>query len=193
MTDAATAPLNDDDAPLDLSGDAPAPEGSDADARIAALEAETAQLKDQALRALAEAENARRRADRDREETAKYAVSNFARETLTVADTLRRALDSVPAEIDDSLKSFIDGVAATERQLLAALERQGVSRIDPTGDRFDPNFHQAMFEVEGTGQAAGTVVQCLQAGFTIHGRLLRAALVGVSKGDPASVKVDTTA
>lgn len=103
------------------------------------------------------------------------------------------ALDSLPAEPDDTLKNFADGIQATERQLLSALEKQGVNRIDPTGDRFDPNFHQAMFEVEGTGQTPGTVVQCLQAGFVIHGRLLRAALVGVAKGEPAAAKIDTTA
>ncbi|MGK9235283.1 nucleotide exchange factor GrpE [Inquilinus limosus] len=154
--------------------------------RIAALEAENAKLKDQALRALAETENIRRRSEREREDTAKYAISGFAKSLLDAADNLRRAIDAVPAEAvetDPALKTLVDGVAATERQLLAAFERHGVTRIEPVDEAFDPNFHQAMFELPGTGKPAGTVVQVVQAGYVLHGRLLRPALVGVAKGE----------
>ena len=154
--------------------------------RIAALEAETAKLKDQALRALAEAENIRRRSEREREDTAKYAISGFAKSLLDAADNLRRAIDAVPAEAveaDAALKTLVEGVAATERQLLAAFERNGLTRIEPVGEAFDPNFHQAMFELPGTGKPSGTVVQVVQPGYVLHGRLLRPAMVGVAKGE----------
>jgi molecular chaperone GrpE len=138
---------------------------------------------------MAETENTRRRAQRDREDAQKYGISNFAREVLTVADNLRRALEAIPAETlqsDEVLKTLYDGVAATERQLEAALGKQQIQRIWPEGERFDSNFHQAMFEVPDTGKPAGTVVQVLQAGYKIHDRLLRPALVGVAKGGPAA-------
>ncbi|WP_225768000.1 nucleotide exchange factor GrpE [Inquilinus sp. Marseille-Q2685] len=154
--------------------------------RIAALEAENAKLKDQALRALAETENIRRRSEREREDTAKYAISGFAKSLLDAADNLRRAIDAVPAEAvdaDPALKTLVDGVAATERQLLAAFERHGVTRIEPVGETFDPNFHQAMFELPGTGKPSGTIVQVVQPGYVLQGRLLRPAMVGVAKGE----------
>jgi molecular chaperone GrpE len=170
---------------------------------LAAARAEAAQMKDQALRAMAEAENTRKRAVRDREDAQKYGVTNFAREMLTVADNLRRALEAIPAETlqtDEVLKTLYDGVAATERQLEAALGKQQIQRIWPEGERFDSNFHQAMFEVPDSGKPAGTVVQVLQAGYKIHDRLLRPALVGVAKGGSAAANdtapggsVDTTA
>ncbi|MBP2311529.1 nucleotide exchange factor GrpE [Azospirillum soli] len=155
--------------------------------RVAQLEAEVASLKDQLLRSMAEVENTRRRAQRDREDASKYAVSSFAKELVTVADNLRRALEAVPAEgreQDEMLKSLAVGVEATERQLFAAFDRAGIKKIDPTGELFDPNFHQVMFEIENTGKPAGTVVQVLQPGYTIHGRLLREAMVGVAKAGP---------
>lgn len=172
----------------------PADAGAGGD-RVAKLEAQVADLKDQLLRAMAETENTRRRAQRDREDASKYAVSSFAKELVTVADNLRRALDAVPAEgreKDDMLKSLAVGVEATERQLFAAFDRAGIKKIDPTGEPFDPNFHQVMFEIENTGKAAGTVIQVLQPGYTIHGRLLREAMVGVAKGSPGD-HVDTKA
>ena len=167
--------------------------------RAQSLEAEVSSLKDQLLRALAEAENIRRRAQREREDTAKYAVAGFAKELVTVADNLRRALDAVPAdsrETDDLLKTLATGVEATERQLAAAFDRVGIKKLEPLGAPFDPNFHQVMFEIENSGQAAGTVVQVLQAGYTIHGRLLREAMVGVAKRgaeEPAPAHIDTKA
>ncbi|MFP5516521.1 MAG: nucleotide exchange factor GrpE [Alphaproteobacteria bacterium] len=177
-----------------------APNGADAGSpedRVAKLEAEVAGLKDQLLRAMAETENTRRRAQRDREDATKFAVSSFAKELVSVADNLRRALDAVPAEgreQDDMLKGLAVGVEATERQLFAAFDRAGIKKLDPAGEPFDPNFHQVMFEIENTGKAAGTVVQVLQPGYTIHGRLLREAMVGVAKGgDAGGQHVDTKA
>lgn len=166
-----------------LEGDAALTEALD---RVAALEAENAKLKDQALRALAETENIRRRSEREREDTAKYAISGFAKSLLDAADNLHRAIEAVPAgavEADAALKTLVDGVAATERQLLAAFERNGISRIEPVGEVFDPNFHQAMFELPGTGKPAGTIIQVMQPGYVLQGRLLRPAMVGVAKGE----------
>jgi molecular chaperone GrpE len=170
---------------------------------LAAARAEAAQYKDQMLRAMAETENTRRRAVRDRDDAQKYGITNFAREVLAVADNLRRALEAIPADTlqsDEALKTLYDGIAATERQLEAALGKQQIQRIWPEGERFDSNFHQAMFEVPDSGKPAGTVVQVLQAGYKIHDRLLRPALVGVAKGGSAAANdagpggtVDTTA
>ncbi|MBI2255118.1 MAG: nucleotide exchange factor GrpE [Proteobacteria bacterium] len=154
---------------------------------LASLQAEYLAMKDQLLRAVAETENTRRRLTRERDETAKYAAATFAKEMLDVADNLHRALAAIPAETlagDEALKSLHDGVSATERQLDAAFTRQHIKRIWPEGEKFDSNLHQAMFEVPGTPHPAGTVVQVLQAGYVMHDRLLRPALVGVAKGDP---------
>jgi|SRR5579883_2955119 molecular chaperone GrpE len=155
-------------------------------ARVAALEAELADHKDRLLRALAEVENIRRRAERERAEAVKYAVTGFAKDLLAVADNLRRALDSMPeAEIADGrTRSLLDGVAATERELLAAFERHGLRRIDPKGERFDHNLHEAVFEAERPDQPGGIVVEVLQPGYVLHDRLLRPAMVGVSKRSP---------
>lgn len=169
------------------------------DARVAELEAEATRLKDQALRAMAEAENTRRRAQREIEDSAKYAVGNFARDLLPVADNLRRALDGIAPDArkaDDKLDKLYSGVELTERELLTVLERYNVKRVDPLGQPFDHNFHQAIMQVDSGDKPPGTVVQVLQAGFTIHDRLLRPALVAVAKGAPSGasgVKVDTTA
>jgi len=177
----------------------PAGNGAGNGERVAQLEAEVASLKDQLLRQMAEVENTRRRAQRDREDASKFAVSSFAKELVSVADNLRRALDAVPAEgreHDEMLKSLAVGVEATERQLYAAFDRAGIKKIDPSGELFDPNFHQVMFEIENTGKPAGTVVQVLQPGYTIHGRLLREAMVGVAKAGPNEASgqhVDTKA
>ncbi|HEX4111026.1 MAG TPA: nucleotide exchange factor GrpE [Stellaceae bacterium] len=152
--------------------------------RLAETEAALAETKDKLLRALADSENTRKRAQREREEARKYAASSFAKDMLNVADNLRRALSSVAeeSEWDEPTRNLLAGVAATERELLAALERHGIRRLDPLGERFDHNFHQAMFEAENTGQPAGTIIQVLQPGYTIHDRLLRPAMVAVAKG-----------
>lgn len=167
---------------------------------LAEAQAEAGRLKDQLLRALAETENMRRRAEREREETAKYAIAGFAREVLSVADNLHRALENIPPETRaayESLNTLAVGVEATERELAAVLERFGVRKIDPFGQPFDPNFHQAIAEIPDTGKPAGTVVQVMRGGYVIHDRLLRPAMVVVAKGGAAGgaapAGVDTTA
>ena len=152
--------------------------------RLVLVETELADTKDRLLRALAETENVRSRFQRERADTQKYAISGFAKDLLTVVDNLRRALDAMPeVEITDPrTRSLLDGVAATERELLAAFERHGLKRIDPKGENFDHNFHQAIFEAERPGAPAGTVIEVLQPGYVLHDRLLRPAMVGVAKG-----------
>lgn len=152
--------------------------------QLAALETELASLKDQWLRAMAETENLRRRAQKDREEALKYASTNFGRDMLSIADNLRRALESCSGLEDtpESIKSLILGIELTESALLSAFDRHGIKKIDPINEKFDANLHQAMFEVEDENAPPGTVVQVLQAGYTMHDRLLRPAMVGVSKG-----------
>jgi molecular chaperone GrpE len=151
---------------------------------LSALEEEVATLKDQWLRAIAETENLRRRATRDREEALKYASTNFGRDMLSIADNLRHALENCPPqeELPESIKALIQGVELTESALLSAFERHGVKKIEPVGEKFDANLHQAMFEVEDESVPAGMVVQVLQVGYAMHDRLLRPAMVGVSKG-----------
>jgi molecular chaperone GrpE len=156
---------------------------------VAEANGKIAELKDQLLRALAETENVRRRVQRDRDEALKYAASGFAKELLPVADNLRRALDAIPKDAldsDEALRTLATGVEMTERLLLAAFERHQIKRIEALGQKFDSNLHQAMFEVPGSGQPAGTVVQVMESGYTIHDRLLRPALVGVAKAEPAA-------
>ena len=161
--------------------------------RIAALEAEVATMKDQALRALAEAENLRRRTEREKEDAQKFAIFRFARDLVTVADDLSRAIAAAPSEGEASA-NLIEGVAATERALISTFERHGIRRVAPDiGERFDPNIHEAMFEMPSGDHPAGSVLQVVRAGFVIHDRLLRAAQVGVSKGGEGAQKVDTTA
>jgi molecular chaperone GrpE len=156
---------------------------------IAALRAEADNQKDRALRALAEVENVRKRLERERDEARTYSVTRFARDFLTVADNLSRALAAVPAEArakaDDSLKAVLDGVEATERELQAALARHGVKVIAAEGQRFDPHLHQAIAEVPAKGAEPGSVVAVVQAGYTIGERLLRPAMVTVAKAEGA--------
>jgi molecular chaperone GrpE len=174
------------------AGDLPPDEGSgqqtsaSLEEQLAQARAEAAEFKDRLLRALAETENVRRRAERERTDAAKYGVTQFARDLLDVADNLRRALESAPESQvrDEATRNLLAGVAATERALLAAFERHGIKRVDPKGERFDHNFHQAIFEAENTGKPAGTVVEVLQPGYLLHDRLLRPAMVGVAKGEP---------
>lgn len=156
---------------------------------------EAAGLKDQLLRALAEAENTRRRAQKERDETAKYAVANFARDMLGVADNFNRALEAIPKNSNDpTIKNLITGIEATGRQLQGVLERFGIREMSPLGQPFDPNFHRVMMEIDDPDQPPGTVVQVLQPGYVIHDRLLREALVAVSKGATvAQSKFDTSA
>jgi molecular chaperone GrpE len=163
---------------------------------IAALRAEAAELKDRLLRAHAEVENIRKRSEREKEETAKYAVTRFARDIVNVGDNFQRAIDAVPAgaaEQDAALKSFLEGVTMTERELLNVLERYGIKRIQPINEPFNPHLHQAVMELQRTDVPAGTVVQVFQAGFTIEDRVLRPAMVAVAKGGPKPPQTDGTA
>ena len=149
-------------------------------------DAEIAELNDRLLRALAETENVRRRAQRDREETTRFAIAGFARDVLSVADNLRRALDAVPEDAGDNeaLSSLVGGIELTERELAAVFQRHGVEQIDPAGEKFDHNLHEAMFEIP-TGEAEpGTVLQVVETGYVLNGRLLRAARVGIAKAPP---------
>ena len=164
--------------------------------RIAELEAELGEARDRLLRALAETENVRRRGEREREDTARFAISRFAGDILSVADNLRRALESVPGQAlegNEFLTKLVDGVGATERELMSVFEKNGLKRIDPIGRPFDPNFHEVLFEMDAPGKPAGTVVQVLQPGYTIGERLLRAARVAVAKAMPDVGRVDTQA
>jgi molecular chaperone GrpE len=148
-------------------------------------------MRDRLLRTMADMENLRRRTEREKTDTARYAISNFARDVLTVGDNLKRTIEHVPqgaAAQDPALKSFLEGVELTERELLNVLERHGVTRLDPKGARFDPNFHQAMYEVQDQGVPEGTVVDVMQAGYAIGDRCLRPALVAVAKGGAKQAK-----
>lgn len=172
----------------------PAPEaGNEASAapqadQIAALEAEKTDLKDKLLRLMADMENLRRRTEREVADARTYAVANFARDMLNVADNVRRAIESVPEEArasaEGAFKGLIEGIDLTERDLLKTLERHGVKKLDPQGQKFDPNVHQAMFEVPNPDVPNGTVVQVVQSGYVIGDRVLRPAMVGVAKGGP---------
>lgn len=151
------------------------------------LLAEIAALKDQALRAAAEVENVRRRLEREKQDTSKFAIANFAKAVLPVADNLERALASAPEEAraaNDSLNNLCIGLEMTQNELKTALERNGIKLVEAIGKKLDPNLHQAMFEVEDASVPAGTVVQVIQPGYIIHERLLRPAMVGVAKGGP---------
>lgn len=158
------------------------------------LRADNEKLRDQWLRAVAEMENLRKRAQRDVEETGKYAVSGFARDLVGVVENLQRALDSIPeGEQNPQLQSFRQGVEMTLKELLGAFERNGIVRVDPIGQKFDHNLHQAVAQVEAPDTEPGTVMQVMQAGYVIHGRLLRPAMVAVAKQGAAAKMVDTTA
>lgn len=151
-------------------------------------EDQIADLNDQLLRSLAELENTRRRAERDRGEALKYGAMNFARDMVGVADNLARALkaiddtdDTAKADLPEAIQALLEGVDATQRDLMAALARHRVTPLSPLGDKFDPNLHEAMFEAPGTGQAAGTIIEVVETGYVMEDRLLRPAKVGIAK------------
>ncbi|WP_350336168.1 nucleotide exchange factor GrpE [Coralliovum pocilloporae] len=165
--------------------------------RIEALEQEAANAKDQLLRTLAEMENLRRRTEKEIRDAKQYSAASFARDMLTVGDNLTRALDAVPEESrnsdDAGLKALIEGVEMTGREMNNLLEKHGVKKLDPEGQKFDPNFHQAMFEIPNTDVPNNTVLQVMQAGYVIGDRVLRPAMVGVSKGGPKERKPEGNA
>jgi molecular chaperone GrpE len=161
------------------------------------LQKEVAEARDKMLRTLAEMENLRTRTRREVADAKTYGITGFARDVLEIADNLQRTLDAVSAEAkanaDPGLKALIEGVELTERSLLNALEKNGVKKFDPSGEKFDPNFQQAMYEVPDPSVPAGTVVQVVQAGYMIGERVLRPALVGVAKGGAKAAAVSTEA
>ena len=171
------------------------PEPEDA----AAVQArELSEAKDRVLRTLAEMENLRRRTTREVADARAYGITGFARDVLDIADNLQRALDAVPADMranaDPGLKALLEGVELTEKSLHQALEKNGVKKFDPAGQKFDPNVHQAMYEVPDPSVPSGTVAQVVQSGYMIGDRILRPALVGVAKGGakPAPAATDST-
>jgi len=184
MTDQTARAEEEDAMPANAAASeaAPLPEPS------TALEREHAEMRDRLLRALAEMENLRKRTEREIADSRLYSVTSFARDLLVVADNMRRALEAVTPELRASaqsgVKALIDGVELTERELLKALEKNGLRQFTPLGEKFDPNLHQAMFEVPDATVPAGSVVQVVQPGYMIGDRVLRPALVGVSKGGP---------
>jgi molecular chaperone GrpE len=172
---------NPEAAPADAADSLPPPEE-----QIALLAAAVDELRDKFLRAVAETDNVRKRAEREVAEARAYGIANFARDTIGVADNLARALDAIAPEAranaDETLKALLDGVDLTRRELRNTLKKHGVRELDPKGEKFDPNFHQAMYEVPDPEAAAGTVVQVMQTGYAIGDRVLRPALVAVAKG-----------
>ncbi len=180
MADETAAP-----APAAASPDAAAAPADDG--RLAAVTSELADAKDRLLRSLAEMENLRRRTERDVADARQYAAANFARDMLTVADNLRRAIAAVPPEArsaDPALSNLMDGVEATERSLEQSLTKHGIRQIEPKGQKFDPKLHQAIYEVPSAELAPGMVAEVVQAGYTIGERVLRPAMVAVSKPAP---------
>jgi len=163
---------------------------------IAELEAENSTLKDRLLRATAEMENLRRRTEREKAEATLYAASSFARDMLNISDNMDRALGAVSDEqreaADDITRNLLDGVELVRRELLNTFEKHGIKRIEPVGERFDPNLHQAMFEIPDAEAVSGTVLQVVQAGFVIGERVLRPAMVGVAKGGPKASVDDSS-
>ncbi len=162
------------------------------------LEAKILELKDQLLRTVADSENLRKRLEREKEQTRKFGIANFAKDLLSIADNLGRALDAAPNKEDvenQALENLVLGIQMTEQELQKAFDNNNIRKIDPLGEKFDYNFHQAMFEVEETDQEPGIVVQVLQPGYAIDDRILRPAMVGVAanKAGKKNVSVDTTA
>ncbi|MGE5367716.1 MAG: nucleotide exchange factor GrpE [Betaproteobacteria bacterium] len=183
--------MTDQTARVEEDGQQPQPgpsEQAPAPGPSTALEREHAEMKDRLLRTLAEMENLRKRTEREIADSRLYGVTSFARDLLVVADNMRRALEAVTPELrstaESGVKALIDGIELTERELLKALEKNGVRQFTPQGEKFDPNLHQAMFEIPDATVPAGSVVQVVQPGYMIGDRVLRPALVGVSKGGP---------
>jgi molecular chaperone GrpE len=173
---------------VSAEGSASAPANDNASEVIAKLELEKSELKDRLLRTLADIENMRRRTEREVADARSYAITRFAGDMLGVADNMARALAAISPEAregaDPTLKAVVEGAELTEREMLRALEKHGVRKIDPKGEKFDPNFHQAMFEIPDSTLANGTVAQVVQVGYSIGDRVLRPAMVGVARGGP---------
>jgi molecular chaperone GrpE len=194
---ADASPVDTSDEPLvDLSNVGHAAQLSPDEDPVTLLEGEVASLKDQLLRAMAETENVRRRAQREREDSVKYAAVPVVKDLLGVADNLQRALESVPAELaetNEQVKNLRLGVEMTHKELQSVFERHNITVIEPLGQRLDPHLHEAMYEVEDPSKPAGTVVQVVQAGYRLGERLLRPARVGIAKGGPKAAGGDPAA
>ena len=157
---------------------------AEAEVEEPSTEARLAAANDQILRTLAELENTRKRATRDRAEALKFGAMSFARDMLSVADNFQRALKAVEdmqEDVPEAMRGLLDGISATQRDLMAALARHKVTPLDPMGEKFDPNMHEAMFEAPGTGQASGTIIEVIETGYMMEERLLRPAKVGIAK------------
>jgi molecular chaperone GrpE len=164
--------------------------------RVTELETKLAEATDKTLRAMAEAENTRKRAEKERQDVSKFAVSSFARDILGISDNLRRALQAMTPDAvaaSPALKNLLVGVEATERELQRVLESHGIRRVDPLGQKFDANLHEVMFEADSADKPPGTVIQVIDCGYTIHERLLRPARVGIAKGGSPAEKLDQQA
>ncbi len=151
---------------------------------IQLLQEQLDKTKEQMIRALAEAENTRKRAAKDKEDATRFAISRFSKSLLPVADNLKRALDSIAPELleeHETMKNLVDGIQATERELLRSFESNGIEKVEPLDQPFDPNFHEVMFEAPIPEKEGGTVIQIIEPGYILHGRLLRPARVGVAK------------
>lgn len=186
------------EAVVDPLAEAPAEEGSQeetylnpleaAELRIQEMEKEASEMKDQLLRTVAEMENLRRRTEKEIRDAKQFSVTSFARDMLAVADNLRRGLEAIPdeerANADGALKALLEGTEMTEREMLKTLEKHGVKKLNPEGEKFDPNYHQAMFEVPNPDVPNNSVIQVVQSGYVIGTRVLRPAMVGVAKGGP---------
>ena len=185
MNDSDTRPPSDDN-PAPVNDPAVQPEPAVAPKPSTSLDRELAETKDRLLRTLADMDNMRKRTEREVADARIYGISNFARDILGVADNMHRAMaaldDELRAKADEPTKVLLEGVELTERELMNVLEKHGVKRIEPLGQKFDPNRHQAMYEIEDASVPAGTVVQVMQAGYLIGDRMLRPALVAVAKG-----------
>lgn len=153
--------------------------------QVEALQGELEASKDKMMRAVADAENTKRRALKERDDASKFAVSSFSRDMIPVADNLRRALEAIPQDLkgDERISNLVDGIEATERELLRSFEKHGLAKLDPMGTLFDPNFHEVMFETPMPEKPAGTIINVMETGYMLHGRLVRPARVGVVKDD----------
>jgi len=160
---------------------------------LAVLTQERDDMRDKLMRALAEAENTRKRAEKMQDDTKKYAISGFAKDMLDLADNLRRGLNAINEEQleNEVVRLLHEGISATERVMLSNFEKHGITKLEPTEGKFDPNFHEVMFEAETPGKDAGEIIQLLEAGYMLHDRLLRPARIGVAKAGTNEHKIDT--
>jgi molecular chaperone GrpE len=197
MTDPTARPADEAEESEGATASPPVSEANKIAELVEALARESAEFKDKHLRTLAEMENLRRRTEREVADARLYAITSFARDTLAVADNMARALPALDAALrenaDANVKALLDGVALTERELSKVLEKHGVRKFEPQGQKFDPNLHQAMYEVSDPALPAGTVAQVVQAGYMIGERVLRPALVAVAKAPPKTETVEPPA